>query len=70
MADPLGLVLNPLMSAIVIFVRRDKKTQDRLDHRFIPSVNIDHCMIKRPVGPVGMKVIPDENGAFMVDCIY
>ena len=27
-------------------------------------------MIEGPVGPVGIKVIPDENGAFAVDCIY
>jgi len=46
-----------------------KEAQDRLDHRFISSISVDHCMIERPVGPVDMEVILDESTTFTIDCL-
>jgi len=46
-----------------------QEAQDGLNYRFVPSVSVDHGMIERPVGPLGMEVILDESGTFTVDCI-
>jgi hypothetical protein len=47
-----------------------EKTQNELNDGFGPQSGVEHGVINRPVGPIGVKVFFNEIGAFIVNPIH
>jgi hypothetical protein len=53
-----------------VFMGLLEEAQDRLHHGFVSRVSIDHGMVERTVGPVGMEVSLDERSTLTVNRIH
>jgi hypothetical protein len=52
------------------FFQRSDVLQNHFHDVFISKFRVDHQVIKRTVGPVGVEIVTNERGALAVDFIY
>src|SRR5690242_9488943 len=49
--------------------QRGDVLQNHFDHVFVAEFGVDHQVVERAVGPIGIEVVPDKRGALAVDVV-